>query len=95
MLGLRLEDEAGVEERETERRSRMGMRGLEVPFEVEFKGWEVEEAGSESESGSSVADSPSSSSSSRPFGYASQEDCTWYIVIGVRFSRVAERVSKQ
>ena len=35
VLGLRLEDEAGVEEREAERRSRTGMRGLEVGFEFE------------------------------------------------------------
>jgi hypothetical protein len=33
--------------------------------------------------------------SSSPLGYSAHELCTWYSVMGVRFSRLAERASKQ
>jgi hypothetical protein len=33
--------------------------------------------------------------SSRPLGYSAHEVCTWRRVMGVRFSRLAERASKQ
>ncbi len=92
VLGLNeVEDEdAGVEEpeeefRDPDRRWRMGLRGAGSECLVT--------SGSEASSSSSRVDSVASSS--RPLGYASQAVWTWYSVIGVRFSRLAERASKQ
>ena len=92
--GLREEDEdeePGVEEPEgerAERRWRVGLRGL-GDLEVML---EVDEGSSSSSATSSSADS---SSASNPLGYSAHEVCTWYKLIGVRFSRLADRASKQ
>ena len=79
--------EPGVEEplgEGAERRCTAGLRGLS------FGTREETEVGLEGSSSSSA-----DSSSSRPLGYSAHEVCTWYKLIGVRFSRLAARASKQ
>lgn len=88
--GLREEDEdeePGVEEPEgerAERRWRVGLRGL--------GDLEVDEGSS---SPSATSSSAYSSSTPNPLGYSAHEVCTSYKLIGVRFSRLADRASKQ
>ena len=86
------EDDAGVELplEAPESRSKIGLRG--TPNEDDCLPDSLSEGGEESDSSSG---SSSSSSSSRPLGYAAQEDCTWFNVMGVRFSRLAASASKQ
>lgn len=87
------EEDAGVEMplEAPDNRSKRGLRGAES--EDEGLPDSLSEGGEESADESSCFSS--SSSSSRPFGYAAHEDCTWYNVIGVRFSRLAASASKQ
>jgi len=83
------EEDAGVELPldDPERRSRTGLRGTGSEALLSLS-----DGGEESDSSSGCDEV---SSSSRPLGYAAQEDCTWYSVMGVRFSRLADRASKQ
>jgi hypothetical protein len=87
------EDDAGVELPldAPDNRSKRGLRGADS--EDDGFPLSLSEGGEESADESSCFSS--SSSSSRPFGYAAHDDCTWYNVIGVRFSRLAASASKQ
>jgi len=78
---------AGVElplagERLSDTRCRTGLRGA------------ASEGLSASSFSASCSDEMDALSSS-PLGYSAHEVCTWYSVMGVRFSRLAERASKQ
>lgn len=46
-------------------------------------------------SSSSPSDPSASDSFSSPLGYSAHDNCTWFKVIGVRFSRLAASASKQ
>lgn len=69
--------------------------GVEVPLAGERR-WMAGLRGMARVSGEFSAGSCGSwSESSRPLGYSAQDFWTWERVIGVRFSSLAERVSKQ
>lgn len=88
------EDDAGVELplEDPESRSKSGLRGTGSDDDDGLLD-SLSEGGEESADEASCCSS--SSSSSRPLGYAAHEDCTWYSVMGVRFSRLAASDSKQ
>lgn len=67
-------------------RDRAGLRGIVELFGV---------SPSSASSSCSSSESPASELASSPFGYSAHEVWTWWRVIGVRFSRLALRASKQ
>lgn len=82
-----VEDEEGVEL--FGKLDRTGLRNVAVDWVGDLVDVSI------APSSSSPSDSSSSDSISRPFGYSAHDVCTWFKVIGLRFSKLAARVSKQ